>query len=254
MGLFKYVVRSAWREAGLMARLLYLVGIGIPTGLSTIAVRTDIPFLGGLANLLPWWGWLVIASFVATTGLLVAISKRARRLDDEKMPTIICNAIRIWNNAGEYFVRVQLENVSATDVRGAKPYLIDIQADDPLRQIEKIDFALPLYTQARLRERFMTGPINCPVRPIDFSPRQPKWVEIFQITEAISRQIHLVDYEGRQDIETMPKMKFKCSVYGISVPVDFSVLYEEDADGWRVSLVSDHENVIDSSIPAIRDE
>ena len=157
-----------------MGRLIWVVGLAIPTGLSTLAGRTNIPFLGWVADLLPWWGWLAIAAFVAIIGLLIAISKRAYRLDDESKPRLTCNDIRIWNNAGEYFVRVQLQNLSAIDVKGVKPYLDNIETDDALRQIETIDFRLALYSQERLRERFAAEPIRNPARPIDLSAKQPK--------------------------------------------------------------------------------
>jgi hypothetical protein len=251
MGLFKYVVLSAWRESGLMARLLWAVGVAIPAGLSTLAERTDIPFLATLASLLSWLEWLAVALFMAVIGLLRGISIRAYRLDQSLAPKLACDRIHIWNSSGTYFVRVQLRNLSTSDVNGAKPYLDDIEADDPIRQLDQIDFSLPLYTQERLRERlFAPTPVNHQVRPVNFSPGQRKWLELFQITEEIDRQLNLIVINGRKDLIPMDRMEFRCSVYSAARPIKLSALYEEDMDGWQISLLNEEGNVIDTARPS----
>lgn len=224
-----------------MAKILFIVGIAVPSGLSTFAGRADIEIVGWVADLLPWWGWLIVAAFFALGWLLFAISKRAHRLDEEKKPTLTCNDLRIWNNSGEYFVRAQLKNESGLELSGVKPYIDNILADDPLQQIETIDFRLPLYTQERLRDRFASDkPSDNPARPVDFSPWQPKFLELFSVTEAMGRHLHLVLSTGRKDLIPLSPMEFKCSVYGVPNPIEFLVVYEEIGNDWQVTLTNEN--------------
>jgi hypothetical protein len=129
-----------------------------------------------------------------------------------------------------------------------KAYLDSIDTEgDPLKQLETIDFRLPLYSQERLRERATT---TAPPRPINFSPKQPKSLELFQVKESQTRQIELILWNGKKDIIAMPKMEFRCSVYGVAEPVKFSALYEESGRGWQVSLLDDRGSRIGPIVPA----
>ena len=103
MGLTLYILHSAWREANMLTRSVYGVFVMIPATLPVVASRLDWPWLTSVAMLLPWWGWLWTAAIVATTGVLIAIAKRAYRLDKAAEPKLeiifIKNTIHIVSGA-----------------------------------------------------------------------------------------------------------------------------------------------------------
>lgn len=211
--------------------------------------RADITdFMGVSIWVVSVWAvllWLIGAFFV-----------RFVHLEREKEPRLECNDITIWNNDGEFFVRVQLKNKSPImELVGAIPYLRMIVADDPLQEIERIDFPIQIYSQRRLRDRFAArDPLANPAEPINFGPDQKKWLELFQVTEAVVRTIHLVEHDGRRDIISIPNMRFAYTISKAPSEISFTVIYEEVANDWRVILENEQGELIGPVKPERRDE
>jgi hypothetical protein len=197
------------------------------------------------------------AAFVLTWALAFAVrffnapvvfyeTEKARGdiLELEKKPRLTCNHITIWNNSDEYFIRVQLQNLSAIELNGVKPYLDNIEADNSSGQLEKIDFKLRLYSQERWRERFVAKLANANLAlPINFSAKQGKLIELFQIKKfEAGHVLHLATTGGRETLQSIRRAEFKCSVFGIPSPIEFQVIYEERDSGWQVSLINEQGN------------
>lgn len=60
MGLLRWIIRAAWREAGMLARILYIVAIVVPAAIPVIAGKTSIQPLDRLL--------LAINAFLPTAG------------------------------------------------------------------------------------------------------------------------------------------------------------------------------------------
>jgi hypothetical protein len=88
MSILAYIAATAWREATMLAKTLWMVFIVIPAAIPLVATRLDWPWLRSLAALLPWWGWLWTAVIVGIAGLLGATAKRAKRLESEATPNL----------------------------------------------------------------------------------------------------------------------------------------------------------------------
>jgi hypothetical protein len=149
---------------------------------------------------------------------------------------------------------VRVKNTSIKDSSPVKAYLESIVCDsDPSRKMELIDCPIPLYTQERLRESLSAkGGPKPPARPVLFRGDQPKWYEIFQVTEAPDPKLHVIIVKGREDITPLPLMMFKCKVYGWGAPLQFSVVYEEVGDEWQIKLITEKGEIIGPERPTRR--
>ena len=247
MELLKYILRSAWQEAGLMGRTVYFIGVAVPAALSTVAGRTSLPILTDIADALPWWGWLFFATLVALIGLLKAIGQRAHRLDDEKEPRIACNDLSFWLNDGWVFVRAQVENTSSSNIEGLTPYIETIGPDDPAKQIESANLPKQILSQARLDERRSEPNAEGEgARPINLRAKQKKWLEVFQTRARLyDRELRIVNPSvGFCEMFTLPRMEFGCGIYGLATPTRFTVIYEEIEKSWRATLLNESGEII----------
>ena len=227
-----------------MTRAVQTVAITIPT-----LIAIGVSLFGGEWSKDLWLAstWALITVGAVFLALFIGVAKRGYGLEKEKEPKITCNDIGLHHNMyGDSLVRVQLQNISSNALGDIKPYLDKIVADDPLRQIEKIDFRVPLYTQERLRDRFSPNRAeDSPAMPVKFSERQPKWIEIFQVDNTVERQISIVCGGGINEVIALPRMEFKCSVYGLPSPIFFSIIYDEIAvegkpEGeWQATLINE---------------
>ena len=244
MSFYGFLWNACWREADKVTRAVQTVAVTVP-----FLIALVVGLFGGewSKEFWPAWAWASITSGAVIFALVVGITRRAYALEKNQEPRLTCNDIGLHHNMhGESLVRVQLQNISSNALGDIKPYLDKIVADDPLREIEKIDFRVPLYTQERLRERFSPNRAeDSPEMPVKFSERQPKWVEIFQVVNAVERQINIVSGDGINEMIALPRMEFKCSVYGLPSPIFFSIIYEEiSVEGkpegeWQATLINE---------------
>jgi hypothetical protein len=209
--------------------------------LAAMSGGVSVPFTALTVFLDNKWAQLIfcclafVAVWVAAYRIWKPERERVLVLEKQLEPKLKCGGLTVWNNDGELFARVKIENFSGINISDVKPYLEEIICDDPIRQMQGIDLPLPLYSQERYRERRMELS-NDPAHPIAVSRDQPKWLEIFQFTHAIDPSVHLILAKGRADLIPIPRMEFKCAVYGAGPKLSFTVLYEE-------SDLPDHTNM-----------
>ena len=222
----------------------YLLGaIGV-TALAALDWVTGFQLMSWLTGTPPLAVFLIVAFGAFGIWLL----NYATDLRKDRDPKIEILEIGIHNDNGEQYVRVRIHNASSAAITRLKARLENISDEvgalvrgeelDRDGSYCHLDYPIQLFTQERLRERIAGG--DKFVRPFNLAADEKRWIEIFQVTNAVVRTVHIYDIERRRDLITPDQMRFECSIHGGGAPVRFFLNYamESDAsnDAYKVCL------------------
>lgn len=112
----------------MLARVLYIIFIFIPTSLPAVAGRICFEPLVTFAGLLPWWDWIGLASLVAIAGLLLIIAKRAKVTEDEVGSDVLDASKEMNLHQFFEYVGVRIGNVSVEGLQHAEAALKKLQS------------------------------------------------------------------------------------------------------------------------------
>ena len=233
----------------MIAKIIWFIAAVAPASAPVVVNEWDWPWLESQVNKLDQLEWLLISIVIAVFAILVNFGKRAKRLHDEKIPSLVPTNIKITEKSEEFYCRVRILNTSSNVLIDIAPYLESIDAPDPAEQIKRADLSAPLYSKERFPKRqIVKHPQEHPALPIKFRNQQPKWIHVFHVSKnSHAREVLLYVADGVERLMGLEEvqMKFKCSIYSIANPVNFLIIYRQTNNGFAVTLMNDEEVVID---------
>jgi len=221
----------------------YLLGAIAVTALTFIDWITGFRLMSGLTGTPPLAIFLIVA-FGAFGLWLLNYATELRRAREPKIELL---GLGIHDDGGEQYVRVHIHNASSGAITGLKARLERISDEDGALSLgeelnddgqhRRLDYPIQLFTQERLRERIVGG--DKFARPFNLAATEKRWIEIFQVTDAFGKNVHVYDAAKRRDLITPNQMKFECSIHGGGAPVRFFVEYStasDDSENYEILL------------------